>query len=87
MSGKFERGMEKLSIPSEAAGRSRVSLSGRERLRVENHRGILEYGSEVIALRCSGFCLRIMGTELELEYMDSRAVGIRGRISGLELEQ
>lgn len=66
--------------------RTLVELYGNERVLVEQHRGILGYGSECIRVGTSFGCLTIEGLELRLCCMSRSQLVIRGRIGCLRTE-
>lgn len=63
--------------------RTLVELYGNERVLVEQHRGILGYGSECIRVGTSFGVLTVEGEELRLCCMSRSQLVIRGRIDGL----
>ena len=68
--GLLEKTAELFDLPADAlAGLPKVELVGDRELRIENHRGILAYGTEALELRAM--------TGLELL--------ITGRIAGIQL--
>lgn len=77
---------ERLELPAEAAGLVKVTISGKRRVLVEFHRGILEYGPECIEVAVRAGKVRVVGSELELTAMDSEAVLITGAVSAVEME-
>lgn len=66
--------------------RTLVELYGNERVLVEQHRGILGYGSECIRVGTSFGSLTIEGLELRLCCMSRSQLVIRGRIGCLRTE-
>lgn len=56
-------------------------------LSVRGHRGILEYGPQVLRLRMNGGALRIEGEGLMLERMDGEDILIAGRVDGVTVER
>lgn len=77
---------ERFELPAETAGLLKVTLQGRGRVMVENHRGLLEYTHDCVEVSGGKMRLRIRGTELELRAMDKNALLVSGRILSLELE-
>ena len=45
---------DRLGLPSDALGSTKLSLCGRSRLLIENHRGIISYGENVTEIACGG---------------------------------
>ncbi|MEG1632427.1 MAG: YabP/YqfC family sporulation protein [Oscillospiraceae bacterium] len=77
---------ERLELPAEAAGVLKVSLSGKRRVLVENHRGILEYADDCIEVAGGALRLRIRGDGLEIKAMDRADLLVTGTIFSVELE-
>ena len=67
-------------------GLPQIELLGDGELRMENHRGILDYGSEEIHISGGKVAVRVTGEELELRAMNSTELLITGRIHAVELE-
>ena len=83
----LERTAEVFDLPGDlVAGLPRIELIGDRELRMENHRGILAYGTEEIHISGGRLVLRVRGEELELRAMNAGELLITGRIWGLELE-
>lgn len=66
------------------AGLPHVEVMGNRQLYMENHRGILSYSNEEIAIGAEGVILRVWGKGLELMSMSGDALRIRGEISRVE---
>ncbi len=81
-----ELAAEFFDIPGEAAGASRVTITGCSRVQIENHRGIAEYGRERICVRCGRMTVRITGSCLELRAMNSDDLLITGMICAVAYE-
>lgn len=76
-----------LDLPSEAAeGETRVQLLGRERMLVENHRGIYEYRGDLVRLKCADGMMRISGDGLILQELSRSRLFVGGSISGFFYE-
>ena len=85
--GILEGVAELFDLPADAlASLPRLELVGDKELRMENHRGILAYGTEEIHISGGRLVLRVRGEELELRAMNAGELLITGRIRGLELE-
>ena len=52
---------------------------------MENHRGILAYGSQEIHVSGGAFVVKIVGEELELRAMTGLELLVTGRISSIQL--
>lgn len=77
---------ERFDLPAEALGAIRVTLTGDNRLVVENHGGILEYSSERLVLSTGKQRLIVSGDGLCIAEMKGRTILARGKIQILELE-
>lgn len=77
---------DKLGIPADALGSVKLSLCGRSRLLVENHRGIITYNDNLIEIDCGSVKLAVRGDALRLEAMSGSDMFICGRIIALEFE-
>ena len=78
----------KLGLPEDGLGETpRVTLVGTGEVTVENHRGLLGYSREVIAVACGRIRLRIGGSGLELYCMTADCLVVRGEIAAVELQQ
>lgn len=74
-----------LDIPGDIlTGLPRVELLGDRELRMENHKGILAYGSEEIHVSGGKLVVRVRGNDLELRAMDPAQLLITGRIAAVE---
>ena len=67
------------------AGMSCVQLVGREELYIQNHKGILAYGSEEIHISGGKMIVKVRGAGLELRSMNANELLITGSISGVDL--
>ena len=86
--GLLERTAELFDLPADAlASLPRLELVGDKELRMENHRGILSYSGEEIAVSSEGMVVRVLGRGLELVSMTGDALRIRGEIQRVEWER
>lgn len=84
--GFLERTAEILDLPADAlAGVPRLELVGDHELRMENHKGILAYGSEEIHVSGGVFLVKISGQNLELRAMTGLELLITGQIHQITL--
>ncbi len=83
---KAELLADRLDIPADALGLTKLSLCGRSRLLIENHCGIISYGDALIEISCGKTRLIVRGDKLLLKAMSGRDMLICGRIISLELE-
>ncbi len=78
---------DRMDIPQEAAsGAPRIVISGSSRVRIEGHRGLLEYSRERVAAAGAGCRVLIKGEDLGLEAMSGRDLVVTGRLWAVELE-
>ena len=78
---------ERLELPEDALlGAARVTVTGGKTLLVENHRGILEYGTERLRIAVLGGQLAISGSALSLAAMNGEELLVRGKIITVEWE-
>ena len=89
-SGKKERLLERtaeaLELPGDVvAGLPRVELTGDRELRMENHRGILAYGSDEIQIAGGRLVVKVRGEDLELRAMNAGELLITGTLRGVDL--
>ena len=80
----FERASDIFDIPGEAAGMPRVTITGFQRVHVENHRGLLEYSQERICVNSGRLVIRINGAGLELAAMSDMELVVTGKVSSVE---
>ena len=84
--GLREKTAQLFDLPADVvAGLPRLELVGDGELRMENHRGILSYGTQEIHISGGAFGVRVSGEELELRTMNSLELLITGNIRAIEL--
>ena len=84
--GLLERTAELLDLPADAiTNLPRLELVGDGELRMENHKGILAYGSEEIHISGGKLIVKVRGKNLELRAMNAGHLLITGTIQGLDL--
>jgi len=85
--GILERTAAALDLPADVvAGLPRIELTGNREVRMENHRGILAYGTEEIHVSGGRVIIKVRGTDLELRAMNGSELLITGTILGVELQ-
>lgn len=76
---------ELFDLPGDmVAGLPHVEVVGNREFYMENHRGILSYGGEEIAVNAEKAVVRIHGRGLELVSMTGEALRVRGTIERVE---
>ena len=76
---------ELFDLPAEqVAGLPHVEVLGNRQLYMENHRGIISYSDQEIAVSGDGMILRVQGEQLTLVSMTGDALRIQGDIRRVE---
>lgn len=84
--GLLEKTAELFDLPGDVvAGLPRLELLGDHQLRMENHKGILAYGTEEIHVSGGKLIVKIRGQRLELRAMNALELLITGEIEGIDL--
>ena len=79
--GLLEKTARWMDIPADVlTGLPRMELIGDGELRMENHKGILAYGSEEIHVSGGAFVVKITGEDLELRAMTGLELLVTGKI-------
>ncbi len=82
----LERTAQVFDLPSDVvAGLPRIELTGDRELRMENHKGILAYGTEEIHVSGGKLMVKVRGQGLELRAMNASELLITGTILGVDL--
>lgn len=68
-------------------GQTIVELAGDSRVLIENHKGVVAYGHERIAVRVRYGLLLVCGCGLKLQHMSREQLVICGRIDGVMLQR
>ena len=78
---------ERLELPEDILlGAAKLSLTAGRHALVENHRGILEYGTERILISTGRGKIVLSGTALRLTAMNKSQLLVSGRIHTVEWE-
>lgn len=81
----LEKTSAALDLPGDVvAGLPRMELVGNREFRMENHRGILAYGTREIHISGGKLVVRVKGEGLELRSMNPTQLLITGEITGVE---
>lgn len=84
--GALEKTASIFDLPADiVAGVPKIELVGMSQVRMENHKGILSYGTEEIHVSGGNLIVKIMGDGLELKAMNSRELLITGQVTGIAL--
>jgi len=68
------------------AGFPRVTVSGCRRVFIENHRGLLEYGTDTVLVSGRRAKIRIKGSGLELKEMTDCEMTVTGLVESVGFE-
>ena len=83
----LEKAADIFDLPGDiVAGMSRITITGCRRVFIENHRGILEYGSEEIDVNGGRVVIKLRGNDLELRSMSESELLITGQLNGIDFE-
>ena len=66
-------------------GTTVVEIAGRERILIENHLGIIEYGNCIIRIKVKNGCICVKGGDLVLSRMTQNQLIINGCIENVAL--
>lgn len=81
----LERTSAALDLPGDLLpGLPRIELLGDRELQMENHKGILAYGSDEIHVSGGKVVVRVRGVGLELRAMDPARLVITGQLTAVE---
>lgn len=64
-----------------------VEMAGNQRVLIENHQGVMEYGTERISILVKFGKIIITGTKLEICYMSRHQLIITGCIETVSIER
>ena len=74
-----------LSLPRDVVfGDFIITLTGNEQVMIENYKGILSYEENQIAVQGNHVVLRIIGTNLVIQYYSMEIMKVTGEITRLE---
>ena len=87
MFGWMKAAASRFSLPEELLpGVPRLTLTGRDSLRIENQKCLLSYTPEEVEVGCGRLRLRVRGRELLLGGMDREELLITGTVDSVEVE-
>ena len=76
---------EALELPKEIMlNQPLISLVGREEVTIENYRGILEYGDEMVRIGTAAGILRLTGKGLCLKQLSAECMVVTGMVEKVE---
>lgn len=75
---------ERLELPAEALGALLVTVIGKSRVLVENHRGIEQYSEEYIRLGAQGGAVSVYGSGIRMRILGKNKLALEGKIRSVE---
>lgn len=66
---------------------SRIQITGNSEILIENHQGILEYGTCDMRINCGDHILSICGDNLELKVLNADELSIIGNIKNINFNK
>ena len=83
--GILDKAVDKFDLPGEVLGDlPRITLTGGKRVVIENHKGLMDYGNQLILVAGGRVNIKITGTNLELRAMTQDALLITGEVFAAE---
>lgn len=80
-----EETAEKFDLPADAvAGVPKITITGKARVLVENHKGLLGYEEELVEVNGGRIRILIHGADLELRAMNRNDLVVTGQIMSVE---
>ena len=64
-----------------------VEMSGDRRVLIENHHGVISYGSEEVVVKVKYGCISVCGRGLEMTQMTREQLVILGNIQSISLQR
>ena len=81
----LQRTAETFDLPGEVLlGLPRLTITGGQRVVVENHHGLMDYSSQQIVVAGGKMALKLIGTDLKLRAMTADSLLITGQILHVE---
>ncbi len=65
-------------------GKAKIELISNTDIIIENHRGIIEYGDEIMRINCGEVIMKITGTNLCLKTLTINELSLSGIIASIE---
>lgn len=81
------RGAKLFDLPLDAlAGLPKVEICGTEEAVIENHKGILEYGENLLTINLGKHVLYINGSNLNITAMNEQGLRVHGKIESIRYD-
>lgn len=82
----FDKMAYAMDLPGEALpGQPLIEIIGQGRVLIENHLGVIQYGTAEICVRVSYGCIRVCGKDLHLMRMNRQQLIISGHVDSMML--
>ena len=81
---QLQRGVERISLPSQVLGASMVEITGGRQILLTGQKGIRLYSREEMIVDLADCAVRIQGTDLGIVTMTGQELLIRGNLQVLE---
>lgn len=82
-----ERAARQLDLPVEAFGAARLTVGGRDRVFIENHRGLVAFSPQEVVVRTDFGRVAVAGRGLVLESLWPDRVSVAGRIDTIRFQE
>ena len=81
----LEKAARKMDIPGDVvAGQVKVEIFGAREIYIQNHQGLLEYGTREIHINCGEMTIKLTGEGFVIRAMTARELRIEGLIFSME---
>lgn len=78
---------DKFDLPADAVSNtSKLTVTGRKHILIENHRGIVNYDDTSVTADCGAYRITVNGTELRLKAMNRNDMLLEGSIISISFE-
>jgi len=85
--GMLEQAALRLNLPGEVlAGVPKIEITGRSRVKIENHKGLIEYTPEYIEINAGRVMIRVRGELMNIKSMSADSLLIEGTVISVELD-
>ena len=81
----LEKAARRMDIPSDImAGQIKIEITGAREIYIQNHQGLLEYGTREIHINCGEMAVKLTGEGFVIRTMTARELRIEGLIFTVE---
>ena len=83
----LERAADMMDLPADTvAGVPRMEILGNKQFYLSNHKGLLTYDDDLIAINCGKVIVRVRGQNLGIKAMNVEDIMVEGVILSVEFE-